>query len=82
MTGGNYLHVHKWRPNFRADKEETHTMPMWVRFHVLSVKCYIVRWLKQAGNHIGRTIKVDFATLLASRGKFAAFASRLIWINP
>lgn len=30
-----------------------------------------MRWLKQGGNHIGCTVRVDFATLLASRGKFA-----------
>lgn len=71
MIGDNYLHVQKWRPRFRADKEEIHTMPVWVRFPVLPVECYTIRWLKQAGNHIGRTVKVDFATLLASRGRFA-----------
>lgn len=46
-------------------------MPVWVRFPVLPVECYTTRWLKQAGNHIGRTVRVDFATLLATRGKFA-----------
>lgn len=71
MIGDNYLHVQKWRPLFRADKEEIYTMSVWVRFPVLPVECYSARWLKQAGNHIGRTVKVDFATLLASRGQFA-----------
>lgn len=32
---------------------------------------YIERWLRIAGNHIGKTIKVDIATLLTSWGKFA-----------
>lgn len=40
-------------------------------FLVLPVECYTSRWLRIAGDHIGRTVKVDFATLLASRGKFA-----------
>lgn len=44
---------------------------MWVRFPVLPVEYYIERWLKKTWNGIGRTIKVDIATLLASRGKFA-----------
>lgn len=30
-----------------------------------------MRWLKQAENHIGCTVKVDLATLVVSRGKFA-----------
>lgn len=64
-------------PNFRADKEEIHIMPVWVRFHVLPVEYYTVRWLKQEGNHIRRTVKVDFATLLASRGKFTRVMLRL-----
>lgn len=71
MIGDNYLHVQRWRPNFRVDKEEINSLPVWVRFPVLPVEYYTVRWLKQAGNNIGRTIKVDLATLIASRGKFA-----------
>lgn len=70
-SGDNYLHVQKWRPNFRAEKEEINTLPVWVRFPILPVEYYTMRWLKKAGNNIGRTVKVDITTLLASRGRFA-----------
>lgn len=41
-----------------------------MRFPILPVKYYTEEWLKRAGDSIGKTIKVDIATLLASRGKF------------
>lgn len=70
MIGDHYLHVQKWRPNFRADKAEIDTMPVWVRFPILPLEYYTERWLRIAGNHVGKTIKVDIAALLASRGRF------------
>lgn len=70
MIGDHYLHVQKWRPNFRADKAEIDTMPVWVRFPILPLEYYTERWLRIAGNHVGKAIKVDIATLLASRGRF------------
>lgn len=69
--GENYLHVQRWKPNFRPDKKEISSMPVWVRFPILPVEYYKEGWLRRAGNSIGKTIKVDIATLLASRGKFA-----------
>lgn len=71
MIGNYYLHVQKRRPNFRTEKVEIHSMPVWVMFPILPVEYYTERWLKNAGNYIGRTIKVDIATLLALQGKFA-----------
>lgn len=38
---------------------------------MVPLEYYTKRWLKQAGSHIGRTVKVDMAMFLASRGKFA-----------
>lgn len=68
MAGDNYLHVQKWR--HIADKAEVSSLPVWIRFPVLPVEYYIKPWQRRAWNNIGRTIKVDVATLLASRGKF------------
>lgn len=56
---------------FRAEKAEIYTMPVWVRFPVLPLEYYTERWLRIARNHIGKTIKIDIATLLASHGRFA-----------
>lgn len=38
--------------------------------HSIPVEYCTKRWLKNVGNHIGKTIKVDIATLLASREQF------------
>lgn len=68
MIGENYLHAQRWKPNFRADREEINSMPVWMRFSILSVEYYTEGWLKRAGDRIGRMLRVDIATLLASRG--------------
>lgn len=65
-------------PNFRTEKAEIHSIPVWVRFPVLPVEYYIERWLRNAGSHIGKTIKVDIATLLVSQGSLHAFVWKLI----
>lgn len=46
-------------------------LPLWIRFPLLPVEYYSRQWLHRAGNHIGKTLKVDTTTLLASRGRFA-----------
>lgn len=46
-------------------------MPVRVKFPYVPLEYYTERWLRIAGNQIGKTIKVDIATLLASQGKFA-----------
>lgn len=71
MIGDNYLRVQRWKPNFIVDRAEINTFPVWIRFPVLPVECYTKGWIKRAGNSIGRTIKIDVATLLASRGILA-----------
>lgn len=38
---------------------------------MLPLEYYSVSWLQRAGNEIGKTLKVDTITLLASRGCFA-----------
>lgn len=65
------LHVQKWRHNFIENKAEINSLPVWIRFPILPVEYYMEPWLRRAGNSIGRTITVDIAMLLASRGKFA-----------
>lgn len=70
MIGDNYLHIQMWKPNFMADKAAINSLPIWVRLSVLLVEYYTGGWLKRAGNSIGRIIKVDIATLLASKGEF------------
>lgn len=71
LIGDHCLHVQRWNPNFLADMAEITHLPVWVRFLMLPIEYYSVPWLQRAGNKIGKTIKVDATTLLASRGRFA-----------
>lgn len=71
MIGDNYLHVQCWKPHFRAGRAEINLLPVWVRFPILPIEYYAMGWLKRAGDNIGKTIKVDIAMLLMSKGKFA-----------
>lgn len=67
----HYLHVRRWVPNFMPRTAKIESLLVWIRFPVLPVEYYTHKWLVRAGNKIGKTMKVDKATLLASRGRFA-----------
>lgn len=71
MIGDNYFHVQMCKPNFMVEKAGIKFLLVWVCFPVLPVEYYSKAWLKKTGDHIGRMIKVDTATLFASRGTFA-----------
>lgn len=69
-------------PNFIADEAQMNFLPVWVRFPILPVEFYTTSWLVQAGNRIGRTLKVDDRTLQASRGKFARVCVEIVLTKP
>lgn len=57
-------------------------LPAWTRFPVLPGEQYTIHWLQRAGNIIGRTLKVDITTLMASREKFAHVCVELDLTKP
>lgn len=57
--------------NFVAETSVITHLPLWVKFPLLPIEYYSWQWLHRVGNQIGRTLKVDTTTLLASRGTFA-----------
>lgn len=59
-------------PHFVADETKIDKLMVWVNFPLLPVEYYTKLWLERARNRIGKTMKVDFATLLASRWKFVS----------
>lgn len=71
MIGDNYLHVQRWVPNFVADDAQISALLLWIRFSVLPIECYIRRGLERVGNMIGKTLKMEETTPVASRDKFA-----------
>ncbi|CAN1126964.1 Uncharacterized protein At4g02000 [Linum perenne] len=80
LTGGpwilldHYLIVHQWTPAFRVSNDLPKKMVAWVRFPHLPIHFYHSQVLTSLGNLIGRTIKIDFSTQKAERGKFARIA--------
>ncbi|CAN1178244.1 hypothetical protein LINPERHAP2_LOCUS33563 [Linum perenne] len=88
LTGGpwmildHYLIVHQWDPSFRVADDLPKKMVAWVRFPHLPIHFYHVQVLTSLGNLVGKTIKIDFKTQRAERGKFARIAVELDLDEP
>lgn len=66
-----YLIVGSWSPSFNPFTVGLQKMQVWVRFPELSIQFYNKEFLKRVGNRLGKTLRVDETTLMASRGRFA-----------
>ncbi|XP_019177873.1 PREDICTED: uncharacterized protein LOC109173071 [Ipomoea nil] len=71
MILGHYLVVKEWEPNFIPSKNKTKKLLVWVRFLELPIEYFDEEFLKKIGKTIGRPVKIDTTTSLASIGKFA-----------
>ncbi|XP_019155091.1 PREDICTED: uncharacterized protein LOC109151955 [Ipomoea nil] len=63
---GHYLISQEWVPNFVPKNNKVRKMLVWIRF-----PAFPNEFLKRIGMQIGRPIRVDTTTSLASKGKFA-----------
>ncbi|CAN1829883.1 hypothetical protein LINPERHAP1_LOCUS32682 [Linum perenne] len=88
LTGGpwtildHYLAIHQWDHSFRISNDLPKKMVVWVRFPHLPIHLYHPQILTSLGNLIGKTVKVDFNTQRAERGKFARIAIELDLNEP
>ncbi|CAN1795057.1 hypothetical protein LINPERHAP1_LOCUS20483, partial [Linum perenne] len=88
LTGGpwmildHYLVVHQWTPDFRVSDSLTAKMVVWVRFPLMPVQYYHAQILTLLGNLLGRTVKIDYNTQHAERGKFARLAVEIDLNEP
>ncbi|CAN1141827.1 hypothetical protein LINPERHAP2_LOCUS12708 [Linum perenne] len=88
LTGGpwmlldHYLAVHQWDPSFRVTNELPKKMVAWVRFPHLPIHFYHGQVLTSLGNLVGKTVKIDFNTQTAKRGKFARIAIEIDLDKP
>ncbi|XP_019161966.1 PREDICTED: uncharacterized protein LOC109158503 [Ipomoea nil] len=71
MVLDHYLLVKQWVPDFDPFSNQTEKVLVWVRIPCLPVEYYNIIFLRKLGNKVGRSIRVDQATSLVSRGKFA-----------
>lgn len=67
----HYLIVNEWVSNFDPFTDYLKDVLVWERFPCLSIENYNSEFLMKLGARIGRPIKVDYATSVTSRGKFA-----------
>lgn len=71
MILDHYLVVKEWYPNFDPLNDKTEKLIVWVRIPCLPIEYFNFVFLKKVGKKIGRPIRADFSTDMASRGKFA-----------
>lgn len=67
----HYLIVKEWVPDFDPFTDHLKNVLVWVRFPCLPIKYYNSDFLMKIGKRIGRPVKVDYATSVTSRGKYA-----------
>ncbi|XP_019167843.1 PREDICTED: uncharacterized protein LOC109163549 [Ipomoea nil] len=71
MVLDHYLIVKPWVPDFDPFVDTTEKVLVWVRIPCLPAEYYNIIFLRKLGNKVGRTLRVDQATSMVSRGKFA-----------
>ncbi|XP_031112039.1 uncharacterized protein LOC116016010 [Ipomoea triloba] len=71
MVLDHYVLVQEWRPNFDPLTDKTEKLLVWVRFPSLSIEYFDDDFLRKIGNKVGRPIKIDNTTSIATRRKFA-----------
>ncbi|GLT25060.1 hypothetical protein SLA2020_002140 [Shorea laevis] len=74
LRGGPYklfdhcLAVQPWEPNFQPSRAKLPKTAVWVHFYGVPMECFHEAVVLYLGNKIGRAIKADRTTLLATRG--------------
>ncbi|XP_019186575.1 PREDICTED: uncharacterized protein LOC109181278 [Ipomoea nil] len=71
MVLDHYLLVKPWVPDFDPYSDTTEKVLVWARIPCIPAEYYNYIFLRKLGNKVGRTIRVDQATSLVSRGMFA-----------
>ncbi|XP_072058356.1 uncharacterized protein [Arachis hypogaea] len=71
MIAGHYLIVQRWRPFFLTSESAVKKIAAWVRILNLPIELYNHRFLWRIRSAIGTMLKIDRATSIHSRGRFA-----------
>lgn len=82
MVLEHYLIVKEWRPNFNPSADKTENMLVWIRFPDLPIEYYGEEYLMKIGEKVGTPIKVDDATSLTTRGRFARMCVEIDLTKP
>ncbi|QHN98184.1 RNA-directed DNA polymerase [Arachis hypogaea] len=71
MISGFYLAVKPWSPEFYSEEEVFGSTMVWVRFYGLGIRYYHEKAMLRIAAAVGKPVKVDVATKMAARGKYA-----------
>ncbi|CAI0446262.1 unnamed protein product [Linum tenue] len=71
LIGDTYLAVHRWYKGFNPWKAEVQNTLVWVQLPRLPIEFFNKEAVMQIGSLIGRPVRVDRATELGARAKFA-----------
>ncbi|XP_019182128.1 PREDICTED: uncharacterized protein LOC109177272 [Ipomoea nil] len=82
MILDHYLIVKPWVPDFDPLSDTTEKMLVWARIPCLPAEYYNYIFLRKLGNKVGRTIRVDQATSMVSKGRFARICVEVDITNP
>ncbi|XP_015934551.1 uncharacterized protein LOC107460681 [Arachis duranensis] len=74
---GHYLSIRFWKPDFNSEKAEIDKIAACVRLPSLAIEYYEEQMLRQIGNIIGRTLRVDTYTVEKCRDKFVRLCVEL-----
>ncbi|KAI8012902.1 Uncharacterized protein LOK49_LG05G00852 [Camellia lanceoleosa] len=78
----HYLTVRKWEPDFKASEAFETTTAVWVRFPELPIEYFQEQVLYTIAKQLGRPLKIDLTTAMATRGKFARVCIELDLNKP
>ncbi|KAL7233399.1 hypothetical protein ACSBR1_017094 [Camellia fascicularis] len=67
----HYLTISKWEPDFKASEAFETTTAVWVRFPELPIQYFQEKVLYTIAKQIGKPLKIDLTTTMATRGKYA-----------
>ncbi|XP_019168107.1 PREDICTED: uncharacterized protein LOC109163847 [Ipomoea nil] len=82
MVLDDYLVTQEWRPNFDPRINKMDKLLAWLRFPSLPIEYFDDDFLKKIGKVIGRPVKIDLTTGMASKGKFARVCVQLDITKP
>ncbi|QHO51547.1 uncharacterized protein DS421_1g31800 [Arachis hypogaea] len=77
MITSHYLIVQRWRPFFLASENIAKKIATWIRIPNLPIELYNHRFLSRVGSTLGTMLKIDRATSVHSRGRFARICVEL-----
>ena len=82
IVSRHYPTVQLWSPHFDSSNEKIDKITTWIRLPGMPLHYYHKTIIRMLGHVIGKVIKIDYNTKLATRGKFACIAVEVSFESP